>query len=72
LQAKRADFSSELAALRSRREQLSSVVASTPRPAASQNVLKRLQQASEQVQLLECLQVSGCGQTMRSGAWEQL
>lgn len=43
--------------LRSRREQLSGVVASTPKPAASQKVLTRLQQASEQLQLLQSLQV---------------
>jgi hypothetical protein len=52
-----AELGSELAALRSRRERLSSVVASTPKPAASQKVLKRLQQASEQLQLLQSLQV---------------
>lgn len=32
-------------------------MASTPKPAASQKVLKRLQQASEQLQLLQSLQV---------------
>jgi hypothetical protein len=32
-------------------------MASTPQPAASRKVLKRLQQASEQLQLLQCLQV---------------
>jgi hypothetical protein len=57
LQAKRAELSSELAVLRSRREQLSGLMASTPQPAASRKVLKRLQQASEQLQLLQSLQV---------------
>lgn len=57
LQAKRAELGSELSVLRSRREQLSSVVASTPKPAASQKVLTRLQQASEHLQLLQSLQV---------------
>lgn len=60
-QARRAELGAELAALRSRREQLSSVVASTPKPAASQKVLKRLQQASEQLQLLQSLQVRASG-----------
>jgi hypothetical protein len=36
------------------------VVASTPKPAASKRVLQRLQQSTQQLQLLQSLQVRQC------------
>lgn len=56
-QAQRAELTAELKALQARRDQLSSVVAATPQPAASKRALRRLQQASEQLQLVQTLQV---------------
>jgi hypothetical protein len=56
-QAKRSELGAELSSLRARCEQLSSVVASTPKPAASKRVMQRLQQSTQQLQLLQSLQV---------------
>lgn len=56
-QAQSAELSSELEALQARREQLRGVLASTPQPAASKKALRRLQQATDQVKLLQRVQV---------------